>query len=225
MQIFWVLCLCLGINLDAFEVAKPKVYTDENVSGWVMSEKLDGIRGYWDGQNLYTKNQKLLHPPQEFLVNFPPFALDGELYFQRGNFEFVQNTVLDETASAGWQKIGYYIFEVPRDDGLDFLQRLQIAKNWFDTHPNPQVHIIAQEVCLNNAHLEQTLQKMVALGAEGLIVKNPALAYHTGRTSGMLKVKTYMDMEGIVVGRNVNQKGEFKSLRLKLSNGILFNLS
>lgn len=227
MQVSLILFLWLVmvLNLGAFEVAKPKVYTDENVSGWLMSEKLDGIRGYWDGQNLYTKNQKLLHPPQEFLVNFPPFALDGELYFKRGDFEFVQNTVLDEMASAGWEKITYHIFEVPREDELDFLQRLQIAKNWFDTHPNPQVHIIAQEVCQNNAHLERTLQKMVALGAEGLIVKNPALAYHTGRTNGMLKVKTYFDMEGIVVKHNFDLKGKCKSIRLKLANGILFNLT
>ena len=30
-------------------------YKDQNVIGWVMSEKLDGVRGYWDGKQLFTR--------------------------------------------------------------------------------------------------------------------------------------------------------------------------
>jgi DNA ligase-1 len=30
-------------------------YQGEDPTGWIMSEKLDGIRAYWDGVNLYSK--------------------------------------------------------------------------------------------------------------------------------------------------------------------------
>ena len=29
-------------------------YENQDVQGWVMSEKLDGVRGYWDGKTLRT---------------------------------------------------------------------------------------------------------------------------------------------------------------------------
>ena len=39
---------------------KPQAYSDqENITGWVMSEKLDGIRGYWDGIRMYTRKASL----------------------------------------------------------------------------------------------------------------------------------------------------------------------
>lgn len=35
-------------------------YTNQDVSGWVMSEKLDGVRGYWDGTRLFTRGGVVL---------------------------------------------------------------------------------------------------------------------------------------------------------------------
>ena len=32
-----------------------ETYKNQNVTGWVMSEKLDGVRGYWDGKQLFTR--------------------------------------------------------------------------------------------------------------------------------------------------------------------------
>lgn len=30
-------------------------YENQDVQGWVMSEKLDGVRGYWDGKTLLSR--------------------------------------------------------------------------------------------------------------------------------------------------------------------------
>ena len=50
-----------------------------------MSEKLDGVRAYWNGENLYTRNGKHLYPPEWFTAKLPKgFALDGELWIRRG---------------------------------------------------------------------------------------------------------------------------------------------
>ncbi len=216
--------LLLFVNiLFALEVQKPEIYKEQNISGWMMSEKLDGIRGYWNGSQLFTKNGNPVSAPKEFIQNFPPFELDGELYSKRGEFEFIQNTVLDKKPGKGWEKITYNIFEVPNQKG-DFLQRLQIAEEWFSKHPNIHVNIIRQIKCRDEEHLQSFLKKIVELKGEGVIVKDPNQNYHTGRSPYILKVKKVYDMEGVVTGHNLRQNGTLKSLVVKLENGTLFNL-
>jgi DNA ligase-1 len=207
----------------SFEVQKPQIYDDQNISGWLMSEKLDGIRGYWDGKEFYSKNGNLLNVPKWFTKNFPPFRLDGELWSKRDDFEFIQSTVLDETPSKGWEKITYNIFEVPDAIG-DFPTRLQKAKEWFAQHPNKHINIIKQIVCKDEQHLQNYLNEIIALKGEGVVIKDGKEAYHTGRSPYILKVKKVQDMEGLVIGYNYDKKGKFKSLKLKLDNGVIFNL-
>jgi len=210
--------------LFAFDVQKPKIYDDQNISNWLMSEKLDGIRGYWDGKKLYTKNSNVIIPPKNFTKNFPPFELDGELWSKRDDFEFIQSTVLDKKPSINWSKITYNIFEVPNTKG-DFTTRLYKANDWFHKHQNKNVNIIKQFVCKDETHLMEYLEKIVSLKGEGVIVKDPIKKYHTGRSSYVLKVKKTFDMEGTVVGYNYkSDKKTLKSLKLKLQNGVEFNL-
>ena len=50
------------------------------------------------------------------------------------------------------------------------------------------------------------------------------MEYEKGRTNNLLKVKTFFDDEATVIGHNFNKEKKFKSLILKLKNGIIFNL-
>lgn len=187
-----------------------------------MSEKLDGVRGYWDGSALYTKSGKRLYPPKRLTENFPPFALDGELWSTRQDFEYILSSVLKHDSD--WKNISYNIFEVPMAEG-NFYQRLEKAGNWFKMHPNPSVQIVTQHPCQNVEKLEAYLKEVVANGGEGVIVKNPYLDYVSGRTPTILKVKKAQDMEGRVI--TINTQGNttvMKSLTLELSNGIRFDL-
>ncbi|GAB6907385.1 DNA ligase [Desulfosarcina cetonica] len=206
---------------------KASVYTgSEPIAGWLMSEKLDGIRGVWNGKTLMTRKGVEIHAPAWFTAAFPPFALDGELWRRRGDFAFVQNTVLDDVPSDGWREITYNIFEVPGVPG-DFPARLDRARAWFAAHPAPQVKLIAQRVCGGPDDLAAFLATVEALGGEGVIVKDPSLAFHAGRSPFVLKVKHFSDMEGVVIGHNPG-KGRFAgmlgSLTLRLESGVVFNL-
>ena len=52
--------------------------------GWYMSEKLDGVRCFWDGKNLYSRNGNIFYPPDWFKDLLPKdLALDGELWTKR----------------------------------------------------------------------------------------------------------------------------------------------
>lgn len=224
-----VLCLFFYSPLFAEEPAlqKPTVYTDQdNITGWVVSEKLDGIRGYWDGARMYTRKGILLHPPPWFMENFPPFPLDGELWSKRADFEFIQSVVMDKHPGEGWERIRYNIFEVPETKG-DFPSRLNRARSWFKTHENNHVRIIPQMQIKGKSDMEDFLKEVESMGGEGVVLKNPNIPYHTGRSPHILKVKNFQDMEGIVVGINKG-KGKYKdcmgSLTLQLESGKAFKL-
>jgi DNA ligase-1 len=210
------------IDAKPLLLQKPKCYDDQNISGWMMSEKLDGIRAIWDGKTLHTRNNHIIHAPDWFVKHFPPFSLDGELWTKRGEFEKIQSIVLDDKPTEAWREITYNVFEVPHAKG-NFLERLALVKPYHDSY----LKTIKQIKCRDKIDLLSFLKEIEAKGGEGVIVKNPQLAYFGGRSKEILKVKSFKDMEGVVIGYREG-KGKYKnqlgSLRVRLENGVEFNL-
>jgi DNA ligase-1 len=56
----------------------------ENLSDYWLSEKYDGIRGFWDGRQLLSRNGKVFNPPAWFVKDWPSAAFEGELWAGRG---------------------------------------------------------------------------------------------------------------------------------------------
>lgn len=52
---------------------------DFDVTGWWMSEKLDGVRAYWDGERFLSRLANHFHAPDWFIEHLPSHPLDGEL--------------------------------------------------------------------------------------------------------------------------------------------------
>lgn len=221
----YIILFLLSISAFAIQLQKPNTYKgNENIETWVMSEKLDGIRGYWDGKRFLTRKGKEIFVPKWFTKNFPEFELDGELWTKRDDFENIQNIVMDKTPSKQWRQITYNIFEVPNQQG-NFLERLEKAKKWFKSNPNNYVNIIEQKKVVNKENLEKYLKDVISKKGEGLIIKDPFKDYHTGRSSSILKVKKANDMEGKVIGITISPKTKvLQSLVIKLENDITFNL-
>jgi len=222
--LYFFLILAFTLNLNATELQKAKTYDNKrhNIDGWMMSEKLDGIRAYWNKKELLSKNGNKIHAPSWFIKSLPNFELDGELWTKRDDFENIQNIILDKNPSEKWKEITYNIFEVPNEKG-NFQERLKKLKLWLDNNPTTFLKIIPQTICKNKEHLNEYLEKLILLKAEGVIVKNPKLPYFEGRSSNILKVKKFHDMEGEIIGFNYNNN-KLKSLIVKLKNGIVFNL-
>ena len=221
---WFFLLFLLNFSLYGFDLQKANIY-DENkhtIKNWYMSEKLDGIRAYWDGKELLSKNGNKIYAPIWFTQNFPPFELDGELWSKRGDFENIQNIVLDTNPSSKWNELTYNIFEVPNTNG-NFPKRLEKLQNWLRKNPNKIIKIIPQIICKEKKDLDDYLKELIEKKAEGIILKNPDLEYETGRINNLLKVKTFFDDEATVINHNYKDK-KFKSLVLKLKNGIIFNL-
>ena len=79
-HIFISLVHCLYYYASKPKLLLLKTYKDQNTTNWVMSEKLDGIRAYWDGKQLLTRNgkkisctkmvYKRLSPVLKLMVNY-----------------------------------------------------------------------------------------------------------------------------------------------------------
>ena len=223
MKHFFLL-LFLIINAYSIELQKAKIYDKEkhHIDNWLMSEKLDGIRAYWDGKELLSKNGNKIYAPTWFLHNLPPFELDGELWTKRDDFENIQNIVLDTNPSPKWEEITYNIFEIPNTKG-NFEERLKKLELWLVKNPSKNIKIIPQIKCKNQEHLEIYLKELLDKKAEGIMLKNPEKEYFSGRSDDILKVKKFFDDEGLVIGHNY-KNGKFKSLKLELKNKVIFNL-
>ncbi|PHS32645.1 MAG: DNA ligase [Methylophaga sp.] len=202
-----------------------KTYDDsQDVTGWLMSEKLDGMRAIWDGEMLKSRQGNQIAAPQWFLQALPPFALDGELWTQRGNFENIISIVRQQKPDDRWQTISYQIFEVPNQQG-GLLDRLAILQNYLEQNPSAFVTIIPQTTVQSSSHLKTELDKVISLGGEGLVVRKPSLPYHSGRSSFALKVKQYQDTECTVIAHKEGKgkyTGKLGSLQCQLPSGVIF---
>ena len=195
-----------------------------NVSGWLMSEKFDGVRAYWDGKWLSSRSGLIFHSPLWFTEGFPSFALDGELWVGRGRFSDTLSIVRKKKPHEDWANIRYMIFDTPETSG-GFEQRMRVAQEWFKRHPSLFAVVIEQETCRDEKHLQQRLKEIESLNGEGIILRKPDSSYVNRRSNAMLKVKSFSESEAVVVehipgsGRN---KGRLGSVLVELSNGKRF---
>ena len=54
--------------------------------------------------------------------------------------------------------------------------------------------------CESQKHLDSEMDKVLAKGGEGLMIKDPKCRYEHRRSDKLLKIKTFLDSEAIVIG-------------------------
>ncbi|EFX90698.1 ATP-dependent DNA ligase domain protein [Actinobacillus ureae ATCC 25976] len=206
--LFMLLCFSTSLFAKSPELMLLGQYHDQDIDGWVMSEKLDGVRGYWNGKQLISRQGNPLAPPDYFIKDFPSFAIDGELFSERGKFEEI-SSITRASEPKGWYKLKLYVFDVPNADG-NLLERLTKLKNYLSQHPTPYIQIIEQIPIQNKAHLMQFYQQVLAQHGEGIVVRNPNTAYIKGRSAQILKLKPVLDEECTVIAHH-NGKGKYRN--------------
>jgi len=195
-------------------------------TGWWMSEKYDGLRGYWDGQKLWSRKGNLIHAPDYFLAELPrDIALDGELWIGHGKFEETMSIVRSETPDDRWNQVLYMVFDAPQAKGT-FEQRMQFLRA---TVPegNRFVKVVAQERCQGAAQLLAERDRVVLEGAEGLMLRQPESAYEARRSPTLLKVKPYDDAEATVIAHEPGKgkfAGKLGTLRVRTDDGKEFSI-
>ncbi|WP_394245077.1 DNA ligase [Vibrio astriarenae] len=220
------------LNEDFKPLMLAKDYQPETaLEKYWVSEKLDGIRAYWNGINLKTRNGHVIHAPNWFTQPLPSFPVEGELWAGRGRFHVVQTTVMDTQADdVAWRSIGFYLFDLPHD--LDtFDNRYANLSRWLESlkQQGDYSHLALVEQYAINSEVELN-QKLLALsekGAEGLMLKRIDVEYQSGRTDALLKLKTYQDREAVIIGYKAGKgkyKGKVGALLVRNSDGVEFYL-
>ncbi len=195
-------------------------------TGWWMSEKYDGIRGYWDGKMMWSRQGQPIAIPDTFRAQLPPFPVDGELWSGRGRFEQTAAIVRDAVPGSGWSKIHYMVFEAPGHGG-PFEARIAALQAWLRQHPSAAVRVVKQIRCGGKAQLLAFLHRVERKGGEGVVLHAAHAPYAAGRSDYLLKVKSFEDNEAKVVGYNPGRgkyTGMVGSLRVELPNGTRFSL-
>lgn len=193
---------------------------------WWMSEKLDGVRAYWDGSQLLSRLGSTLHAPDWFTKGLPNEPLDGELWMGRKMFQKTVSIVRRQDKSDHWQEIRLRLFDAPGCAG-GFEKRFAFITKFLKSSKLKYIELHEHKPCRGIDHLKEELSRIEGLGGEGLMLRQPGSPYEVGRSTTLLKVKTFHDAEAEVVGHQPGKgrhKGKLGALLMKLENGISFSL-
>lgn len=198
-----------------------------DVSRYLVSEKLDGVRAVWDGQTLRFRSGREIHAPAWFTAALPKQPLDGELWLGRGRFAELSGIVRREQPDeTGWRQVRYMVFELPEASG-SFRERVVATSALMKQLSVPWLEQIRQFSVVDRKSLEQALEMVVQGGGEGLVLHHAEAPYLTGRTDMLLKLKPQHDDEAVVIGY-VPGKGRFAgqvgALRVRHADGREFSL-
>lgn len=202
-----------------------------NLADYWVSEKFDGVRGYWDGYALWTRSGNPIHAPAWFTSNWPEIPLDGELWAGRGLFTTAVSTVRQQTPNdAAWRQIRFMVFDLPAHPGT-FDARIPALKSVIATMSKPWVQTVTQLKIKDEQTLRALLHKKVNQGGEGLMLHRGDATYRGIRSDDLLKLKTHTDTEAQVVDY-ISGKGKYlgmmgalvvetpQGLRFKIGTGF-----
>ena len=199
---------------------------DVDLSGWWMSEKLDGVRAYWDGKQLLSRLGNVLHAPDWFVAGLPQTPLDGELWLARKSFQRTVSIVRRQDKSDHWKEISYLIFDAPAEEAA-FEERMAQLRDTLAANQARHIQLHSHERCRDTEHLRAELARVEALGGEGLMLREPGSKYQIGRSATLLKVKSFHDAEATVVDHQAGSgrhKGRLGALVVQLADGTQFNV-
>lgn len=193
-----------------------------SIAGWLMSEKFNGVRAIWDGENLKSRNGNIFHAPAWFVAGLPEgVIIEGELWMGIDTLAQVISEV--KKINGDWTGIHFLIFDAVID-GVAHRNRMEIVRSlslpdWCD--------VVEQVVCESAEHLNRFHDQVKANGGEGVVLKNPEAYYQYERTGDFLKVKDADTDEAAVTGYRMGTgrfAGQVRSLICKF-NGKIFVLN
>jgi DNA ligase-1 len=199
---------------------------DLDLTGWWMSEKLDGVRAWWDGKKLISRLGNEFFAPDWFVADLPETALDGELWLDRKSFQRTVSIVRRQDRSDHWKQISFVAFDAPQMDE-PFEERIAYVEDYVKRHNPEFLRAHTHQRCNSLQHLREELTRVESLGGEGLMLRRPGSRYEAGRSTTLLKVKTFCDAEARVIdyvdgkGRH---KGRVGSLVVETPDGVRFSV-
>lgn len=196
-------------------------------SGWYMSEKLDGVRCFWTGTQMYSRNGNRFFPPKFFTKNWPKSQLDGELFIGRNKFSETLSAIKKSVPiDHEWEKVCYLVFDAP---GLKkpFKERVKLMEDVLTKTNNPHLKCHAHRICNSFTDMFSELEAVNKVKGEGLMLRDPESYYENRRSKSLLKVKTFYDDEATVLGYTEGTgrcQGMIGALKVRNTHGVEFEV-
>src|SRR5690554_6768127 len=194
---------------------------------YFVSEKLDGVRGHWDGRALYTRAGNPIDAPQWFTAGWPAVPMDGELWLGRGRFE--EASGIARTAGGGhpgWREMRFMVFDLPAHQG-PFEQRVAAMRTMLAAANVAWLRPVEQHRVSGREDLDARMRAVVAAGGEGLMLHHRDARYRAGRSDRLLKLKPFDDAEARVVGHTPGRgkyTGMAGALVVERPDGLQFRI-
>ena len=194
-------------------------------AGFLVSEKLDGVRALWDGHSLRFRSGTAVNAPTWFTARLPAVPLDGELWLGRGRFEALVGLVRRQRPDddAGWRALQYQVFELPAVGGR-FDERALALAALCRERGGSVLQAPAQRRVAGRAELQQRLDEVLAAGGEGLMLHRADAPQAGGRGPWLWKHKPLHDAEALVVAHLPGQgrlAGLLGALQVRTDDGVL----
>ena len=193
-------------------------------AGWLLSEKLDGVRAYWDGKQFLSRQGNRYHAPDWFVAGLSNEPLDGELWIGRKAFQRTVSIARRQDKSDLWKELRFVVFDAPAAPGV-FEERLESVRRWTEKSQPAYARRHEHNVCRGVRHLNDELDRVTALDGEGLMLRQPGSRYEVGRSRTLLKVKRFHDAEARVVGHEPGagrHRGRLGALLVETAGGVRF---
>lgn len=195
--------------------------------GFLVSEKLDGVRGVWDGRVLRFRSGRVIAAPQWFLAALPPLPLDGELWMARGSFDRLSGVVRQSVPQEqAWREVQYWVFDAPGHPG-NFAERVRFVQTTLALSKLPWLLPVVHRPVDGAQALENWLRDTVSQGGEGLMLHRADALWQSGRSEALYKFTPELDAEGLVVGYLPGKgrlQGQTGALLVQMPSGLRFAL-
>jgi DNA ligase-1 len=212
-----LLLTSLSISFAQSSSQKPEIqlanlyHKNIDVKNYLVSEKLDGVRAYWDGKKLISREGNIYNAPKWFIADFPKEHLEGELWIGRGKFEELSGIVRTEIPDdKSWKLVRLMLFDMPKHEGV-FTKRLEAMKNLVANSGSKYLKVIEQSKVSTHQNLTKQLNEVVKNGGEGLMLHCDDSLYQAVRNDDLLKLKTFEDAEAVVIA-HIAGEGKFTGM-------------
>jgi DNA ligase-1 len=230
-------CLVCMVDTPSSAAQPPALWLanpyqgNENLSNYWVSEKYDGIRGYWDGHQLLSRSGKELNPPTWFVQGWPDTPFEGELWAGLGQFEQAASVIQQkQAADSAWRAMRIMVFDMPTP-AKTFTERIDVYQGLVKHIGKPWLQAVTQSQATSHPDLKALLDQTVQAGGEGLVLHRGSSMYQSVRNADVLKVKQHEDAEAKVVdheagqGKHAQRTGALwvetpQGLRFKLGTGL-----
>lgn len=207
-------------------ISNPAEFSKKSTQ-FLLSEKLDGVRAYWNGERLYFRSGREINAPSWFTAGFPKHELDGELWLGRASFEKLSAIVRRQSAlDTEWRQVRYCLFESPHASGT-FRERIDQLTGEVTQLHIPWLRVIPQESVSSFEQIQDKMRELVAQSAEGVVLHKADAAFESGRSDVAYKLKPQLDAEakvvGVVTGKGKYQ-GKMGALLVETKEGTRFKL-